>query len=71
MGLADIMSVALRNKDRDRSGSRRDRRGWVVDVIDHIEVVGVGALTALENVFPPIPSEIILPFAGFRAPAVT
>ncbi len=41
--------------------------GWVVGVIDSIGPVGVGALIALENVFPPIPSEVILPFAGFSA----
>lgn len=41
--------------------------GWVVDVIDSIGAVGVGALIALENIFPPIPSEVILPFAGFSA----
>jgi membrane protein DedA with SNARE-associated domain len=41
--------------------------GWVVDVIESIGAPGVGALIALENVFPPIPSEIILPFAGFSA----
>jgi len=41
--------------------------GWVVDVIDSIGAVGVGALIALENLFPPIPSEVILPFAGFSA----
>ena len=27
----------------------------------------VGALMALENVFPPIPSELIMPLAGFNA----
>jgi membrane protein DedA with SNARE-associated domain len=41
--------------------------GWVVDVIEAIGEPGVGALIALENVFPPIPSEAILPFAGFSA----
>jgi membrane protein DedA with SNARE-associated domain len=41
--------------------------GWVVDVIDKIGAVGVGILIAAENVFPPIPSEVILPFAGFSA----
>jgi membrane protein DedA with SNARE-associated domain len=39
--------------------------GWVVDVIERLGPVGVGALIALENILPPIPSEIILPFAGF------
>lgn len=41
--------------------------GWVVDVVDSIGEVGVGLLIALENIFPPIPSEVILPFAGFSA----
>lgn len=41
--------------------------GWVVDVIDSIGEVGVGVLIAIENLFPPIPSEVILPLAGFRA----
>lgn len=41
--------------------------GWVVGVIDSVGAVGVGVLIALANVFPPIPSEIILPFAGFSA----
>jgi len=40
---------------------------WVVDVIDKIGYVGVALLVALENLFPPIPSEIVLPFAGFHA----
>lgn len=29
--------------------------------------VGVGLLTALENLFPPIPSEVVLPLAGYLA----
>lgn len=41
--------------------------GWVVDVIERLGPLGVGALIALENVIPPIPSEVILPFAGFTA----
>ncbi len=40
---------------------------WVTDVIDRLGYVGVALLVALENVFPPIPSEIVLPFAGFVA----
>ena len=40
---------------------------WVVDVIEKIGYVGVALLVALENLFPPIPSEIVLPFAGFHA----
>ena len=40
---------------------------WVTDVVDSLGYIGVALLVALENVFPPIPSEIILPFAGFVA----
>ena len=40
---------------------------WVVDVIDAIGYVGVALLVALENLFPPIPSEVVLPFAGFTS----
>ena len=41
--------------------------GWVADVIDALGPVGVGLLVALENLFPPIPSEVVLPLAGFLA----
>lgn len=49
------------------SGDVSGLAGWVVDVLDRIGAPGVGALIALENVFPPIPSEVILPFAGLSA----
>jgi membrane protein DedA with SNARE-associated domain len=41
--------------------------GWITSVVDSIGAAGVGLLIALENVFPPIPSEVVLPFAGFSA----
>ena len=41
--------------------------GWVVGVIESIGAVGVALLVMLENVFPPIPSELVLAFAGFSA----
>ena len=44
-----------------------DIAAWVQDVIEHLGAVGVALLVVLENVFPPIPSEIVLPFAGFVA----
>jgi membrane protein DedA with SNARE-associated domain len=39
--------------------------GWVADVIELLGAVGVGVLTLVEVFFPPIPSEIVLPLAGF------
>jgi membrane protein DedA with SNARE-associated domain len=40
---------------------------WVQDVIEQLGYLGVALLVVLENVFPPIPSEIVLPFSGFVA----
>ena len=39
--------------------------GWIADLIDAFGALGVALLMILENLFPPIPSELILPFAGF------
>ena len=41
--------------------------GWAVDVMEKLGGPGAGLIVAVENVFPPIPSEIILPLAGFTA----
>jgi len=35
--------------------------------METLGLVGVGLLVAIESIFPPIPSEIILPLAGFTA----
>lgn len=40
---------------------------WIVEVMRLIGAPGVGVATALETVFPPIPSEVVLPLAGFTA----
>ncbi len=44
-----------------------DLASWVQDVINQFGYIGVALLVVIENVFPPIPSEIVLPFAGFVA----
>lgn len=44
-----------------------DLAAWVQDVIESLGYVGVALLVVIENLFPPIPSEIVLPFAGFVA----
>ena len=41
--------------------------GWVVDAMELLGAAGAGLMVAVENLFPPIPSEVILPFAGFAA----
>jgi len=38
---------------------------WVTSVVETLGYGGVAFLVALENLFPPIPSEVVLPLAGF------
>lgn len=40
---------------------------WAVSLVDALGAPGAGAAIALENVFPPLPSEVILPTAGLAA----
>ncbi|GAA3395222.1 DedA family protein [Cryptosporangium minutisporangium] len=41
--------------------------GWAVDLVEELGGPGAGLAIAAENLFPPIPSEVILPLAGFAA----
>nr|WP_090340126.1 DedA family protein [Mycolicibacterium malmesburyense]CRL69078.1 transmembrane protein DedA [Mycolicibacterium malmesburyense] len=41
--------------------------GWAVSLMDRLGGVGAGAAIAVENIFPPLPSEVILPLAGLSA----
>jgi membrane protein DedA with SNARE-associated domain len=38
---------------------------WIYDVISQYGYLGVFIIIVLENLFPPIPSEIVLSFSGF------
>ncbi|MEH7113176.1 DedA family protein [Neobacillus niacini] len=38
---------------------------WIKEFIEQFGYVGVFLLIALENIFPPIPSEVILTFGGY------
>lgn len=40
---------------------------WVMNVIFSAGYAGIALLMFIENVFPPIPSELIMPLAGFMA----
>jgi membrane protein DedA with SNARE-associated domain len=40
---------------------------WVFSIVDRLGPAGIGILIMLENLIPPVPSEVILPLAGFRA----
>lgn len=40
---------------------------WAIGIMEALGVWGAALLVAIESVFPPIPSELILPLAGFTA----
>ncbi len=40
---------------------------WIIDLVDTMGYMGIIFLMFLENLFPPIPSEVIMPLAGFGA----
>lgn len=40
---------------------------WTVAIMETLGPLGVGFLVFLDNIFPPIPSELVLPLAGFTA----
>ncbi len=41
--------------------------GWIADIIERFGSPGVGFVVLLENLSPPIPSEAVLPLAGYLA----
>jgi membrane protein DedA with SNARE-associated domain len=41
--------------------------GWIVDLMERLGGPGAGIAVLIDNVFPPVPSEVILPLAGFAA----
>ncbi|MBD2441264.1 DedA family protein [Nostoc sp. FACHB-110] len=42
---------------------------WITNTINSLGYVGIALLMFVENLFPPIPSELIMPLAGFTARA--
>ncbi|RZQ64197.1 DedA family protein [Amycolatopsis suaedae] len=51
----------------EAGGSLTGLAGWAVDLMDSLGGVGAAVIVGLDNVFPPIPSELVLPLAGFTA----
>jgi membrane protein DedA with SNARE-associated domain len=41
--------------------------GWAVGLMDSLGGPGAALIVGLDNLFPPIPSELVLPLAGFSA----
>lgn len=38
---------------------------WITNIVNSLGYVGIALLMLLENIFPPIPSELIMPLSGF------
>ena len=59
-----LASVATASTDGSALGGIAE---WAVNIMEAIGAPGAGLAIALENLFPPLPSEVILPLAGFAA----
>ncbi|WP_432573008.1 DedA family protein [Kineococcus sp. SYSU DK005] len=61
------MSVMLQTASRAAGGGETGGlTGFVLDTVASLGAPGVGVLSFLEVVFPPIPSEVVLPLAGYQ-----
>jgi len=58
-----VLAVVPANDGEELTGVAR----WAVDLMNTLGAPGAGIAIFVENVFPPIPSEIILPLAGLAA----
>ncbi|WP_406052015.1 DedA family protein [Kribbella sp. NBC_00889] len=58
-----VMMTALQATQEPTGGVA----GWAIDMMERLGAPGAGLAVALENLFPPLPSEVILPLAGFAA----
>ncbi|MEV7198163.1 DedA family protein [Streptomyces sp. NPDC093510] len=57
----DLMTLALPHEPAGGIA------GWAAGLVDTLGGPGAGLAIALENLFPPLPSEVILPLTGFAA----
>lgn len=46
-------------------------QAWIIAIMDQFGYLGIAVLSALENLFPPIPSEVVLTFGGFMTTYTT
>lgn len=59
-----MLLAAIAQEDPAQAGGLT---GWVAGVLESLGEVGVGLLVALENIVPPVPSEVVLAMAGYLA----
>ena len=67
IGNAQLLAVPRAGTARAAEPTGDGVAGWVTGLMERLGGPGAGLAVALENLFPPIPSEVILPLAGFTA----
>ncbi len=67
--LADVIATQLSAAASDATASQDvdGLAGFMVDLMERLGLVGAAIAVGMDNLFPPIPSEIVLPMAGFAA----
>jgi len=60
-----IVAYYLLGARRVRCGRSETLQDWIIEVMNQFGYIGIFLLIAIENIFPPIPSEVILTFGGF------
>jgi membrane protein DedA with SNARE-associated domain len=62
-----VLSATLRASEESAAENLNFVAEWAIGLIEWLGLPGVAIAIALENLFPPLPSELILPVAGFAA----
>lgn len=65
--LSQGLALATASTEIPEAEGQGDLIQWVLGLMTDLGEVGVGLALAIESVFPPIPSELILPVAGYLA----
>lgn len=65
--LSQGLALATASTEIPEAEGQGDFIQWVLGLMTDLGEVGVGLALAIESVFPPIPSELILPVAGYLA----
>lgn len=65
--LSQGLAMATASSEIPNAEGQGDFIQWVLGLMENLGEVGVGLALAIESVFPPIPSELILPVAGYLA----
>ncbi|MGW4028181.1 DedA family protein [Streptomyces sp. NPDC004838] len=64
-----MIVTSMNSAAASAAGVESSAPGWINSLMDTLGAPGAGIAIALENLFPPLPSEVILPLAGFASSA--